>query len=120
MAKAKTESFKHRGKQVMRPNAGMEQYVKAGNERQEPVTYRYDSSLAPEMEWDENPAREMAEWLIGVIAQAGEDDGAAFKRDNKGEYNYPTWRGGGIQVIASVRRQVAGTLQAIPEVVWQG
>ena len=97
MAKAKTKSYKHGGKQVMRPDAGLEHHVKAGNERKEPVVYRYDSSLAPEMAWDENPAREMAEWLIEVIAQAGEDNGAAFKPNKKGEYHYPTWKGGGVQ-----------------------
>ena len=112
MAKPKTKSYKHRGKQVMRPDAGMEQHVKAGNKRKEPVTYRYDSSLAPEMAWDENPAREMAEWLIGVIVQAGEDGGAAFKPNEKGEYEYPTWKrgGGAIQVSAGMRREVAGAL----------
>lgn len=122
MAKAKTDSFKHRRKQVMRPDAGMEPHVKAGNKRKGPVTYRYDSSLAPEMAWDENPAREMAEWLIGVIAQAGEDGGAAFKPNKKGEYNYPTWKGGGglLQVNSGMRREVAGTFQTIPQLVGQG
>ena len=119
---AKTKSFKHRGKQVMRPDAGLEHHVKAGNERKEPVTYRYDSSLAPEMAWDENPTREMAEWLIGVIAQAAEDGGVAFKPNKKGEYNYPTWKGGGgtVQISAGVRSEAAGALQAIPQLVWQG
>ena len=119
MAKAKTKSYKHGGKQVMRPDAGLEHHVKAGNERKEPVAYRYDSSLAPEMAWDESPTREMAEWLIGVIAKAGEDNGAAFKPNKKGEYHYPKWKGGGgaIQVSAGVRREVAGTIQAIPQLV---
>jgi len=36
-----------------------------------PRTYRYDSSLSPALDWDgQNPAREVGEWLIGLIEQA--------------------------------------------------
>ena len=35
-------------------------------------TYRYDSSLAPELSWDESADRAFAEWLIGLIAEAAE------------------------------------------------
>jgi adenine-specific DNA-methyltransferase len=36
-----------------------------------PVTYRYDSSLSPALEWDgQNPVRELGEWLIGLIEKA--------------------------------------------------
>jgi len=36
--------------------------------------YHYDSSLAPELCWDKNAEREMAEWLLGLIAEAAEKD----------------------------------------------
>lgn len=35
-----------------------------------PKTYRYDSSIAPSLEWDTNPAREQTEALIAEILQA--------------------------------------------------
>ena len=36
-----------------------------------PQTYRYDSSLAPALDWDgQNPARELVEWLLGLIQEA--------------------------------------------------
>ncbi|MFN8495724.1 MAG: DNA methyltransferase [Caldilineaceae bacterium] len=39
-------------------------------DRRKPQTYRYDSSLAPELNWDgQNPAREAGEQLIAELAQ---------------------------------------------------
>jgi len=36
-----------------------------------PRTYRYDSSLSPALDWDgQNPARELGEWLLGLIERA--------------------------------------------------
>jgi adenine-specific DNA-methyltransferase len=35
-----------------------------------PATYRYDSSLSPALDWDSNPAREVAAFLIGCIEDA--------------------------------------------------
>ena len=103
----------------MRHKAGMEHLVKEGNERKKPATYRYDSSLDPEMSWDENPAREMAEWLIGEIVKAAEDGGAAFK-GKAGDHDYPTWKGTG-ESFKSVK-ECAAKLQEItkPFLNWAG
>ena len=38
--------------------------------RQKPATYRYDSSLSPALEWDSNPARDTAAFLIDCIEAA--------------------------------------------------
>jgi adenine-specific DNA-methyltransferase len=38
--------------------------------RKPPKTYRYDSSLSPALDWDENPARKEAEALIAEILAA--------------------------------------------------
>ena len=39
------------------------------SKRKPPTRYRYDSSLSPELAWDGgNAARELGEWLIGLIA----------------------------------------------------
>ena len=35
-----------------------------------PASYRYDSSLSPALEWDSNPAREVASFLMACIEQA--------------------------------------------------
>jgi adenine-specific DNA-methyltransferase len=36
-----------------------------------PVTYRYDSSLSPALDWDgQNPARDLGEWLLAQVEEA--------------------------------------------------
>jgi adenine-specific DNA-methyltransferase len=53
---------------IARPEAGQQARFK---KRKPKATYRYDSSLAPEMNWDGgNPAREHGEWLIACIEEA--------------------------------------------------
>jgi len=54
----------------MRPDVGT-QAAFPKSKRKPPRTYRYDSSLAPSMEWDgQNPAREQADGLIRQILDA--------------------------------------------------
>ena len=66
---AKTESYRFPEASLLaRPEAGQQARFK---KRKPKATYRYDSSLAPEMNWDgQNPAREHGEWLIGCIEVA--------------------------------------------------
>ena len=91
MAQSKaTESYKHREKAVGRPAAGVEPHFKEAHGTREPVAYRYDSSLAPEMKWDESPARDMGEWLLGVIAAAIKKGIVTFDPGDA-----PTWKGTG-------------------------
>jgi adenine-specific DNA-methyltransferase len=52
----------------LRPDVGVQAQFK---KKKPPKTYRYDSSLSPSLEWDENPAREQGEALIGKILEAG-------------------------------------------------
>ena len=53
---------------AMRPDVGTQAQFR---KRKEPTTYRYDSSLAPVMEWDgQNPAREKGEALIARLDEA--------------------------------------------------
>ncbi len=62
-------TYKHtEAKALLRPDVGtLPQFKK----KKPPVTYRYDSSLAPELNWDgQNPARELGEWLIACIEEA--------------------------------------------------
>ena len=51
----------------MRPEVGTQSQFR---KKKPPVTYRYDSSLSPTLDWDGgNGARELGEWLLGVIAR---------------------------------------------------
>ncbi len=70
-----TKSYDHPEQTVaMRPEVGTQTSFK---KKMPPTTYKYDSSLAPEMQWDEeNPAREQGEALIRQILEAGSLDDA--------------------------------------------
>ena len=60
-------SYKHSEEHPQRPDVGTERQFK---KKKPPVKYRYDSSLSPELNWDESPAREEAESLIAEILEA--------------------------------------------------
>jgi adenine-specific DNA-methyltransferase len=64
-----TSVYKHEQEMVQRPDAGVEAQFSS---RKAPRAYRYDSSLAPELTWDENAARAFAEWLLALVADAAE------------------------------------------------
>lgn len=58
----------------MRPEVGTQAQFR---KKKPPVTYRYDSSLSPELDWDgQNPAREEGEALIRSILDASDLDAA--------------------------------------------
>jgi adenine-specific DNA-methyltransferase len=65
----KAEAYRHpEAESLLRPEVGTQPQFK---KKKPPKTYRYDSSLSPALEWDaQNPAREVGEWLIGLIEQA--------------------------------------------------
>src|SRR3989338_11147650 len=53
---------------ALRPEVGTQAQFR---KKKPPVTYRYDSSLSPALEWDgQNAARELGDWLLGVIEKA--------------------------------------------------
>lgn len=62
-------AYKHSQKSVQRPDVGVEAQFP---NKKAPKTYRYDSSLAPELCRDENAERPFAEWLLNLIAEAAE------------------------------------------------
>ena len=52
----------------MRPDVGTQAQFR---KKKPPVTYRYDSSLSPSLEWDgQQGGRELGDWLLGVIDDA--------------------------------------------------
>lgn len=64
-----SDSYTHEYEAVQRPEVGVQAEFSGVRE---PKKYRYDSSLAPELCWDENAEREFAEWLLNLIAEAAE------------------------------------------------
>ena len=62
-------AYAHSEEAVLRPDVGVEAQF---SHRKPPKTYRYDSSLAPELAWDENGERPFAEWLLNLVAEAAE------------------------------------------------
>jgi adenine-specific DNA-methyltransferase len=67
--KPSSSAYKHSQKSVQRPDAGVEAQFA---HKKAPKTCRYDSSLAPELCWDENAERPVAEWLLNLVAEAAE------------------------------------------------
>ncbi len=63
-------TYSHQQEAVQRPDVGVQPEFDA---RKPPKSYRYDSSLAPELVWDESAERDMAEWLLGLVERAAED-----------------------------------------------
>jgi adenine-specific DNA-methyltransferase len=63
------ETYRHReAESPLRPDVGTQAQFR---KKKPPATYRYDSSLAPELNWDgQNPARERGEALIARILDA--------------------------------------------------
>jgi len=65
--------YKHGDEAVQRPDVGVEAQF---SNKKAPKTYRYDSSLSPELAWDESAERAYAEWLLELIAAAAEQGDA--------------------------------------------
>jgi len=104
-------SYQHDGEAPLRPDVGIQDQF--GHARR-PKIYRYDSSLAPELAWDENAEREFAEWLLNLIAEAAEHGEAEVFSEAR------RWRGSG-ERFESVRQCVA-RLQSLsgPFLDWAG
>jgi adenine-specific DNA-methyltransferase len=64
-----TETYRHpTSESLMRPEVGTQAQFR---KKKPPVTYRYDSSLSPSLEWDgQNSVRELGEWLLSMIEKA--------------------------------------------------
>ena len=74
---APASPYRHEQVSVLRPDVGVEAQFA---HKKPPRTYRYDSSLAPELCWDESANRAFGEWLLGIIAEAAEKgEGKVFE-----------------------------------------
>lgn len=65
----RAESYRHPDADLpARPEIGAQAHFKKAKP---PATYRFDSSLAPELNWDgQNPAREQGEAILRQLAEA--------------------------------------------------
>lgn len=64
-----TENYRHpTAESPLRPEVGTQAQFR---KKKPPVTYRYDSSLSPALDWDaQNGARELGEWLLACVEDA--------------------------------------------------
>lgn len=62
-------TYQYDTKATSRPDVGVQEQF---NARKPPKQYRYDSSLAPELCWDESAERNFAEWLLNLVTEAAE------------------------------------------------
>ncbi len=79
-----TSVYKHSQESIQRPDVGVEAQFPR---KKAPTTYRYDSSIAPELSWDESADRAFAEWLLALVAEAPEKGEAAVFAEP------PVWKG---------------------------
>lgn len=105
------DSYKHpESESPMRPDVGTQAQFK---KKKPPVTYRYDSSLSPALDWDgQNPAREQGEAAIEEISRGLTQINAEIKAGNESA---------ALQAVAKAR-EAAEKLKALskPFLNWAG
>jgi len=109
--KSSSSAYKHQQSSIQRPDVGVEAQFphKRANK-----SYRYDSSLSPELCWDESAERPFAEWLVNLIADAAEKgEGKVFSKPQ-------VWHGTGETFSATA--QCAARLRSLtkPFLNWAG
>jgi adenine-specific DNA-methyltransferase len=62
-------TYRHQKLAKQRPDVGIQDQF---SQHRSPKRYRYDSSLAPELCWDESAERDLADWLLTLITAAAE------------------------------------------------
>lgn len=104
-------AYAHADEAVLRPDVGVEAQF---SHRKPPRTYRYDSSLSPELSWDENGERPFAEWLLNLVADAAEKGEAVVFAEPQ------VWQGTGERFTAL--SQCAARLRSLtkPFLNWAG
>ena len=102
----------------MRPDVGTQAQFK---KKKPPVTYRYDSSLSPALDWDgQNPAREEAEILLQTLLAA--QDKAAKIAQNWNEENADNAEAEVLRQALAEAQEAAAKLKAMskPFLNWAG
>lgn len=79
-------TYQYDTRATSRPDVGVQEQF---NGRKPPKQYRYDSSLAPELCWDENAERDFAEWLLNLVTEAAmQGESVVFAQEQ-------VWKGNG-------------------------
>jgi adenine-specific DNA-methyltransferase len=110
-SKNESSAYKHLQETVQRPDVGVEAQFP---NKKAPKTYRYDSSLAPELCWDESGERPFAEWLLNLVTEAAEQgESVVFAKPQ-------TWEG--TQEQFTTLSQCAARLKSLtkPFLNWAG
>lgn len=68
-SETKPKAYRHNDAAILRPDIGVEQHFRSDKT---PSEYRFDSSLDPQLNWDETSGRDYAEWLLNLILKATE------------------------------------------------
>lgn len=130
-----SDDYEHSDQAVQRPAVGVQEDFP---DRRPSKEYRYDSSVAPELRWDEHAERAFAEWLLDLIergaqeceatmlaqAAAGAGNGERSQSISEGEAAVfaqpPTWAGTGerFQSIAECVARLKSLTQ--PFLTWSG
>ena len=89
--------YQHPDQAVQRPGVGVQQEFQG---HRPPKDYRFDSSISPELAWDENAERDFAEWLLGLIEGATAaitkaENGDAAAAEAAFFADIPVWKGPG-------------------------
>ncbi len=66
-ARSRAETYKHEEEALLRPDVGTQAQFR---KKRAPKTYRYDSSLSPALDWDDQGVRALGEWLLAQIEEA--------------------------------------------------
>lgn len=101
------KDYRHKQDATARPEAGAAPRFRA---KRESVTYRYDSSLSPALDWDTSPARDIAAWLLAAIEEAAALPGQTFPevRELRGADGAVLLRVAGLQdALAALKRMQA-------------
>jgi adenine-specific DNA-methyltransferase len=101
------QDYRHKHEAVARPEAGAAPRFRA---KKESVTYRYDSSLSPALDWDMSPARDIASWLLAAIEDAAALPSQTFPapRELRGADGGVVLRVSGLQdALAALKRMQA-------------
>lgn len=93
-----SDAYNHDVEATRRPDAGVATQF---SDKRGPKSYRYDSSIAPELAWDETRERVLAEWLLGLVEQANKDgEQAVFAVPQQ-------WAGTPAETVASSAEAIA-------------
>lgn len=105
---ASASVYKHGKEAVQRPDVGVEAQF---SNKKAPKTHRYDSSLSPELTWDESAERAYAEWLLTLIVAAADQGEAAVVHSDAGRAGERRkfW------LSVAMRSAIAEPDQAVPE-----